>query len=102
MLPIHEHFYTFQGEGTHAGRAAYFIRTFGCPVHCPWCDSAGTWHPDYIPEKVKRLAVNTLVSEVAKTKAEFVRITNAGMQESHVHDVAITKESPNYSIDTQK
>lgn len=40
--------------------------------------------------------------EEFKTKAEFVRITNAGMQESHVHDVAITKESPNYSIDTQK
>lgn len=30
------------------------------------------------------------------TKAEFVKITNAGMGESHVHDVTITKESPNY------
>ncbi|MBL0308977.1 MAG: IMP dehydrogenase [Bacteroidetes bacterium] len=29
--------------------------------------------------------------------AKFVRITNAGMQESHPHDVMITKESPNYS-----
>jgi IMP dehydrogenase len=31
-----------------------------------------------------------------RTKAEFVRITNAGMKESHVHDVQITKEAPNY------
>ncbi len=31
------------------------------------------------------------------TKAEFVRITNAGFLESHPHDVTITKESPNYS-----
>ncbi len=31
------------------------------------------------------------------TKAKFVKITNAGMQESHVHDVTITSESPNYS-----
>ena len=31
-----------------------------------------------------------------RTKAQFVRITNAGMRESHVHDVSITKESPNY------
>ena len=31
-------------------------------------------------------------------KAEFVEITAAGLKESHVHDVAITKESPNYSI----
>ena len=30
--------------------------------------------------------------------AEFVRITNAGMMESHPHDVAITREAPNYSI----
>jgi IMP dehydrogenase len=29
-------------------------------------------------------------------KAEFVRITNAGLRESHVHDVAITREAPNY------
>ena len=64
MLPIHEQFYTFQGEGLHAGRAAFFIRTFGCPVHCPWCDSAGTWHPDYIPEKVVRWSAEDLVAEV--------------------------------------
>ena len=31
-----------------------------------------------------------------RTKAEFVQITAAGMTESHVHDVAITKEAPNY------
>ncbi len=31
-----------------------------------------------------------------RTKPEFVRITNAGVRESHVHDVQITKEAPNY------
>jgi IMP dehydrogenase len=31
-----------------------------------------------------------------QAKAQFVRITNAGLRESHVHDVAITRESPNY------
>jgi IMP dehydrogenase len=30
-------------------------------------------------------------------KATFVKITNAGMRESHAHDIAITKEAPNYS-----
>jgi len=33
-----------------------------------------------------------------RTKPEFVRITNAGMKESHVHDVQITKEAPNYRL----
>ncbi len=32
-------------------------------------------------------------------KAEFVEITSAGIRESHVHDVQITKEAPNYHID---
>jgi IMP dehydrogenase len=34
-----------------------------------------------------------------RTKPEFVRITSAGMRESHVHDVTITKEAPNYRTD---
>ena len=32
-------------------------------------------------------------------RAEFVRVTSAGMRESHVHDVTITKEAPNYQMD---
>lgn len=37
------------------------------------------------------------ISDMA-LKAHFVRITGAGLRESHVHDVIITRESPNYSI----
>ncbi|MFO1352847.1 MAG: IMP dehydrogenase [Gammaproteobacteria bacterium] len=37
--------------------------------------------------------------EEMRAKPEFARITSAGMRESHVHDVAITKEAPNYRID---
>jgi len=33
-----------------------------------------------------------------KTKAQFVRMTDAGLRESHPHDVAITKEAPNYHV----
>ena len=34
--------------------------------------------------------------EAMRTKTQFVRITNAGIRESHVHDVMVTKEAPNY------
>ena len=37
--------------------------------------------------------------EEMKNKAEFVEITSAGIRESHVHDVQITKEAPNYRAD---
>ncbi|MBB6055384.1 IMP dehydrogenase [Tolumonas osonensis] len=36
--------------------------------------------------------------EDLRTKAEFVKITGSGIQESHVHDVTITKEAPNYRM----
>lgn len=37
------------------------------------------------------------ISEMVK-KSNFVRITGAGLRESHVHDVTVTRESPNYSV----
>jgi len=36
--------------------------------------------------------------EEMRSKPEFVRVTSAGMSESHVHDVTITKEAPNYRV----
>jgi IMP dehydrogenase len=36
-----------------------------------------------------------------REKSRFIRITSAGLKESHVHDVIITKEAPNYQIDWQ-
>jgi len=37
--------------------------------------------------------------EELQKKAKFIRITSAGLRESHVHDVMITKEAPNYQLD---
>jgi IMP dehydrogenase len=36
--------------------------------------------------------------DTMRTRPQFVRITSAGMRESHVHDVTITKEAPNYRV----
>jgi IMP dehydrogenase len=35
-----------------------------------------------------------------RTKTQFVRITSAGLRESHAHDVTITKEAPNYRLES--
>ncbi|MDL2344409.1 7-carboxy-7-deazaguanine synthase QueE [Deinococcus sp. MIMF12] len=64
--PVYERFYTWQGEGLHLGRAAYFVRLYGCPQACPWCDSAGTWHPAYRPAGVTVLDAG----EIARTAAQ--------------------------------
>ena len=36
--------------------------------------------------------------EALRKTGEFIRITNAGLIESHPHDINITKEAPNYSV----
>jgi len=85
LLPINETFHAWQGEGCHMGRSAFFIRTQGCPVRCPWCDAAGTWHSDYVPEAIERMAVDELVLRAQSARPEFVVITGG---EPAVHDLA--------------
>jgi IMP dehydrogenase len=41
---------------------------------------------------------NATIADMQRN-CQFVRITNAGLRESHVHDVAITREAPNYRKD---
>lgn len=95
-LPVHECFYSWQGEGEHLGRAAYFVRLFGCPVHCPWCDSAGTWHPDFVPKDVERLMPVEIAERAAASGAEFVVVTGG---EPAIHDLrALTREIANRGI----
>ncbi|MDO6744487.1 7-carboxy-7-deazaguanine synthase QueE [Tenacibaculum soleae] len=49
MLPLMEEFYTIQGEGSHTGTAAYFIRIGGCDVGCHWCDVKESWDANLHP-----------------------------------------------------
>ena len=56
-------------------------------------DIEGGFIPEYKPIKGKEEIIESL-----KKDAEFVRITGAGLKESHPHDISITKEAPNYSI----
>ncbi len=61
LLPVMESFYTLQGEGFYAGRAAYFIRLGGCDVGCVWCDVKESWdanaHPKFTIQQIVDKAV---------------------------------------------
>ena len=74
-LPVYERFHAWQGEGAHMGKSAFFIRLHGCPVHCPWCDSAGTWHPDHVPDSIDRIEPIDLAEEALQSGCEIVVIT---------------------------
>ena len=70
-LPIMEYFYTIQGEGSYAGRAAFFIRLAGCDVGCVWCDVKESWNANEHP----LLTIDFIIDEVVKSTANFVVIT---------------------------
>lgn len=61
LLPLVESFYTIQGEGYHAGKAAYFIRLGGCDVGCSWCDAKETWDlRKFPPVEVEKIVADAL------------------------------------------
>jgi len=70
MLPLMEEFYTIQGEGSHTGTAAYFIRVGGCDVGCHWCDVKESWNAELHPP-----TLSDIIVENAKKYAETVVIT---------------------------
>ena len=39
--------------------------------------------------------------EELRTKGQFIQITSAGLKESHPHDIYITREAPNYTVNPQ-
>ncbi len=73
-LPLVEEFFTIQGEGFHAGEAAWFIRLGGCDVGCNWCDSRFAWNADLYPlvgtAEIIEHAVNSGAKSVVVTGGE--------------------------------
>ena len=68
-MKVNEIFYSLQGEGYHAGRAAVFIRLSGCNLKCPFCDT------DFSASE--EMSVDEIVNEVTNYSEEcrFVVIT---------------------------
>lgn len=83
--PVYETFNAWQGEGSYSGRSAFFIRLYGCPLHCHFCDSAGTWHPKHVPANIRRATADELFDECVKGgRVRMVVITGG---EPCVHDL---------------
>ncbi len=94
QLPVMEHFYTIQGEGSHQGRAAYFIRLGGCDVGCVWCDVKDSWDAGKHP----LMGVDELTKIVTATPARLAVITGG---EPLMHDLtALTNSLQANGIET--
>ncbi len=93
-LPVMEHFYTLQGEGSHSGRAAYFIRLAGCDVGCVWCDVKESW--DISPNQY--LTIENIVSAVGQTPTDFVVITGGEPTMHNLTDLTTALHAKDYEI----
>lgn len=71
ILPVMESFYTLQGEGFHAGRAAYFVRLSGCDVGCVWCDVKESWETRNDQMK----SIDEIVQIIVTYPSKFVVLT---------------------------
>jgi len=70
-LPLVEEFFSIQGEGFHAGKAAWFIRLGGCDVGCNWCDTKFAWDPDLHP----MISTDLIIKNALSSGADSVVVT---------------------------
>lgn len=72
---ISEIFKSIDGEGFHSGQPTVFIRTFGCNLRCPYCDTKTTWteelHEDVYGRKPIWMSVEDIVSKVENLEKNF-------------------------------
>lgn len=93
-LPINEIFESVQGEASFTGSPAVFIRLQGCPVGCPWCDTAHTWAvdpTDVVPAAEMAAKVSDAPTFARMTPAELVAHVEAT---THARHVVITGGEP--------
>lgn len=55
--PVLEVFSSLQGEGRYAGEPQVFVRLWGCPLRCRWCDTPGSWR---LPDEPRARVVRAL------------------------------------------
>lgn len=70
-LPLVEEFFSIQGEGFQAGKAAWFIRLGGCDVGCNWCDTKFAWDPDLHP----MISTDLIIINAVSSGADSVVVT---------------------------
>ncbi len=72
LLPLVEIFETVEGEGTATGFPTIFIRLFGCPLRCTWCDTPYSY-PPYQAEMT--LSIAEIVQKVGSFRAKRICLT---------------------------
>ncbi len=99
-LIINEIFESIQGEGSHSGRACFFVRLQGCSVGCHFCDEKKTWRQDQgtVLDEAEILARMRLLNE----DLHYVTITGGEPCEQDLTELLdlFTREGFSTAIET--
>lgn len=96
-LPVMESFYTLQGEGYHAGKAAYFIRLGGCDVGCVWCDVKESWDASIHPQ----FTIEEIVNGAEKFKGRMAVITGGEPLMYNLDDLTIALKQAGFQTNIE-
>lgn len=88
-----EAFYTLQGEGSHTGKAAYFIRLGGCDVGCVWCDVKDSWDAGKHPVKTIDQIIATIKKDIPANQQSPLPIIVITGGEPLMHDLTALTHS---------
>ena len=94
LLPVMEDFYTIQGEGANAGKAAYFVRIAGCDVGCHWCDVKESWNA----EVHKYFSIEEILQKVSSFNGKNVVITGGEPCMYDLTQLTQTLKNNNYNV----
>lgn len=106
-MRINEIFYSLQGEGAMAGRAAIFVRFSGCNLQCPFCDTDFKEYKEFSEDELIKtlLAIDTECRFVVLTGGEpTLQVTESLIEELHDNGYFVAMESngtriPPHNID---
>lgn len=62
---------TFQGEGPDIGKPTLFLRLYGCPVQCEWCDTGYTWKPGTAKTEARLMTLESVQDTLLKLVSKY-------------------------------
>lgn len=82
MLKVCEVFPAVQGEGSTAGRPSLFIRTYGCPLRCTWCDTKFSYDND---DEMFKIDSKYIIDKILNTNIRRIVFTGGDpLRQSHI------------------
>jgi len=77
-IPLIEYFASFEGEGLMVGTPTIFVRVYGCPVKCKWCDTPESWELASLGQDYSIQEILDIVNKLSSENGGIKRVSITG------------------------